>query len=152
MTKYINMIMRNEDPQGGEKMFNTFENALEDAIWTAENASMTWKEAKKHRIEIVKLEDNGERIDTETELVIPFVRIWKVEVNLHIDNWQDFQAYPETSEIKARKAEDATSDVMTWFDMDDVTAETEFKVFPVDRYGDRLDYAEIETFTTRDLG
>lgn len=152
MTKYINMIMRNEDPQGGEKMFDTFEEALKDAIWMAENASMTWREAKKHRIEIVKLEDHGEQIDTETELVIPFVRIWKVEVNLHTDNWQDFQAYPETSEIKARKAEDAASDVMTWFDMDDIKPETAFKVFPVDKYGDRLDYAEIETFTAKGLG
>lgn len=90
MTKYVNIIMRNEDPQGGEKMFDTFKKALEDAIWTAENTSMTWQEAKKHRVEILKLEDNGEKIDIETEEVIPFVRIWKVEVNLHTDNWQDF--------------------------------------------------------------
>lgn len=152
MVAYVNMVMRNEDSQGGEKMFDTFEEALKDAIWTAENANMTWQEAKKHRVEILKLEDDGGKIDIETEEVIPFVRVWKVETNLHTGTWQEFQAYPETSEIKARKAEDAASDVMTWFDMDDVTAETEFKVYPVDQYGDRLDYAETETFTAKSLG
>lgn len=152
MVKYVNMIMRNEDQQGNVVMYDTLEEALKPAIWEAENMAMTWKEAKKHKIEIVKLEDDGKRIDTETELEIPFVRTWKVETNLHIDTWQDFQSYPETSEIKARKAEDAASDVMTWFDMDDVTPETEFKVYPVDGYGDRLDYAEIETFTAAELG
>lgn len=149
MKKYVNLTIRNEDVQGEGKVFPDYDSALRDAIWTAEKTVISWKEAKKHKVQIWEVSESD---NYELELDIPFVRIWKVETNLHIDTWQDFQSYPETSEIKARKAEDAASDVMTWFDMDDVTPETEFKVYPVDGYGNRLDYAKIETFTAKELG
>lgn len=83
--------------------------------------------------------------------VVPFVRTWKVEVKLNIDDWEDFRATEETSEIKARTAKDAASDVMALFNMDDLTEDAQFKVYPVDGYGERIAYAKPIIFDMEDL-
>ena len=83
--------------------------------------------------------------------VIPFVRNWKVEVKLGFGEWKDFRATEETSRIKARTAKDAAGDVMVSFNMDDLTDEAEFLVYPVNEYGEKVWYAKGEKFYKEDL-
>lgn len=150
MVEYVNMIMRNEDVQGGNEIFGTWKAALEKAFYDAENMNINWKEAKKYRVEIWKHETETDEM--ELYEVIPFIRKkWKVEINLHTDTWQDFQAYPETCEIKARTAKDAASVVLAWIDMDDVTYGVQFKVYPVDDRGEKVWYEKAVLFDKGDL-
>lgn len=41
MVEYVNMIMRNEDVQGQEEKFGTFKDAINAALYEAENKRMT---------------------------------------------------------------------------------------------------------------
>lgn len=149
MVEYVNMIIRNEDVQGREETFGTWQAALEKAIYDAENRNISWKEAKKYRVEIWIHETETDEM--ELYEVVPFVRKWKVEINLHTDTWQDFQAYPDTREIKARNARDAASDVLAWMDMDDVIAGILFKVYPVDDRGEKVWYEKAVIFDKENL-
>lgn len=149
MVEYVNIIMRNEDVQGREETFGTWQAALEKAIYDAENRNMSWKEAKKHRVEIWIHETETDEM--ELYEIIPFVRKWKVEVNLNTDTWKEFEAYPETCKIKARNARDAASDVLTWMDMDDVPVGVQFKVYPVDDRGEKVWYEKAVIFDKGDL-
>lgn len=145
MVEYVNMIMRNEDVQGQEEKFGTWKNALDAALYEAENKRMSWAEAKRHRVEIW-LHDT-ESDEMELYEIVPFVRNWKVEVKLE----KDFHATEETNAIKARTAKDAASDAMSRFDMDDLTDDTQFKVYPVDGYGERIAYVKPVIFDMEDL-
>lgn len=145
MVEYVNMIMRNEDVQGQEEKFGTWKNALDAALYEAENKRMSWAEAKRHRVEIW-LHDT-ESDEMELYEIVPFVRNWKVEVKLE----KDFHATEETSAIKARTAKDAASDVMALFNMDDLTEGAQFKVYPVDGYGERIAYVKPVIFDKEDL-
>lgn len=113
MVEYVNMIIRNEDVQGREETFGTWQAALEKAIYDAENRNISWKEAKKHRVEIWMHETETDEM--ELYEVVPFVRKWNV-------------------------------DVLAWMDMDDVTDEVQFKVYPVDDRGERLWYEKAIIF------
>lgn len=146
MVEYVNMIMRNEDVQGKEKKFGTFKDAINAALYEAENKRMTWPEAKRHRVEIWIHDTESDEM--ELYEVIPFVRNWKVEVKLE----KDFHATEETSAIKARTAKDAASDVMSWFNMDNLRNDTEFKVYPVDGRGERIEWMRGAIFDKEDLG
>lgn len=144
MVEYVNMIMRNEDVQGQEEKFGTFKDAINAVLYEAENKRMTWAEAKRHRVEIWLH-------DTETDAmelyeIVPFVRNWKVEVKLGFGEWKDSHATEETSAIKARTAKDAANDVMALFNMDDLTDEAEFLVYPVNEYGEKVWYARGTKF------
>lgn len=145
MVEYVNMIMRNEDVQGQEEKFETRKAAFEKALYEAENKSISWTEAKKHRVEIWLHDTESDAM--ELYEVIPFVRNWKVEVKLE----KDFHATEETSAIKARTAKDAASDVMCRFNMDDLTEGAQFKVYPVDGYGERIAYMKPVIFDREDL-
>ena len=147
--KYVNMIMRNEDVQGQEEKFGTWKDALKKALFEAENKRITWAEAKRHRVEIW-LHDT-ESDEMELYEIVPFVRNWKIEVKLGFGEWKDFHATEETSAIKARTAKDAASDVMCRFNMDDLTEGAQFKVYPVDGYGERIAYMKPVIFDTEDL-
>lgn len=149
MVEFVNMIMRNEDVQGQEEKFGTWEASLEKALFEAENKRMSWAEAKRHRVEIW-LHDT-ESDEMELYEVIPFVRNWKVEVKLGFGEWKDSHATEETSAIKARTAKDAASDVMCRFNMDDLTDEAEFLVYPVDGYGEEVWYARGTKFYKEEL-
>ena len=149
MVEYVNIIMRNEDAQGKEHKFKTWKDALEAAIYTAENRNMSWQEAKKHCIEIWS--HDTETDEMELHEVIPFIRTWKAEINLNTDTWQDFQAYPEINKIKSRTAIDAARDVLAWLDMEDITDELQFKVYPVDGEGDRIEYVKPVIFNKGEL-
>ena len=149
MVEYVNMIMRNEDMQGQEEKFGTWKASLEAALYEAENRRMTWAEAKKYRVEMWMH-------DTETDImelyeVMPFIRDWKVKVKLGFGEWKDFRATEETSRIKARTAKDADGNVMASFNMDDLTDEAEFLVYPVNEYGEKVWYAKGEKFYKKDL-
>ena len=74
-------------------------------------------------------------------------RDWKVEVKLE----KDFHATEETSTIKSRTAKDAASNVMCRFNMDDLTEGAQFKVYPVDGYGERIAYVKPVIFDMEDL-
>lgn len=150
MVEFVNMIMRNEDVQGREEKFGTWKASLEKALFEAENKRMSWAEAKRHRVEIWLH-------DTETDAmelyeIVPFVRNWKVEVKLGFGGRKDFHATEETSAIKARTAKDAASDVISCFNMDDLTDEMEFRVYPVDGRGERVAYVNPVIFDKSDLG
>lgn len=145
MVEFVNMIIRNEDVQGQEEKFGTLKDAINDALYEAENKRMTWPEAKKHRVEVWMHETETDEM--ELYEVVPFVRNWKVEVKLE----KDFHATEETSAIKARTAKDAASDVMALFNMDDLTEDAQFKVYPVDGYGERIAYAKPIIFDMEDL-
>ena len=149
MVEYANVIMRNEDAQGREETFGTWQAALKKALYDAEHRNISWNEAKKHRIELWMHETETDGV--ELYEIIPFVRKWDVEINLHMGTWQDFQAYPDTREIKARNAKDAASDVLAWMDMDDVTDEVQFKVYPVDDQGEKVWYERAKLFDKEDL-
>lgn len=149
MVEYVNMIMRNEDIQGREETFGTWQAALEKAIYEAENRSMSWNEAKKYRVELWMHETETDGM--ELYEVVHFIRKWKVEINLNTDVWKDFQAYPETCEIKARDAMNAASDVLAWMDMDNVTNGVQFKVYPVDDRGEKVWYEKAVIFDKGDL-
>lgn len=75
MVEYVNMIMRNEDVQGREETFGTWQAALEKAIYDAENRNISWKEAKKYRVEIWIHETETDEM--ELYEVVPFVRNMK---------------------------------------------------------------------------
>lgn len=110
---------------------------------------MTWAEAKKHYVAIWARDT--ETKEMELYEIIPFVRKWKVEVNLNTDTWKEFEAYPETCEIKTRTAKDAASDVLAWMDMDDVPVGIQFKVYPVDDRGEKVWYEKAVIFDKEDL-
>lgn len=145
MVEFVNMIIRNEDVQGQEEKFGTLKDAINDALYEAENKRMTWPEAKKHRVEVWMHETETDEM--ELYEVVPFVRNWKVEVKLE----KDFHATEETSAIKARTAKDAASDVMALFNMDDLTEDAQFKVYPVDGRGERIEWMQGATFDMEDL-
>lgn len=146
MVEYVNMIMRNEDVQGQEEKFGTWKASLDAALYEAENKRMSWAEAKRHRVEIWVHDTESDEM--ELYEVIPFVRNWKVEVKLE----KDFHATEETSAIKARTAKDAASDVMSWFNMDNLRNDAEFKVYPVDGRGERIEWMRGAIFDKEDLG
>ena len=150
MVEFVNMIIRNEDVQGQEEKFKTWKASLDAALYEAENKSISWAEAKRHRVEIWA--HDMETDEMEMLEVVPFVRTWKVEVKLNIDDWEDFRATEETSEIKARTAKDAASDVMALFNMDDLRNDAEFKVYAVDGRGERIEWMQGATFDKQDLG
>ena len=145
MVEYVNMIMRNEDVQGEEEKFGTFKDAINAALYEAENKRMTWPEAKRHKVEVWMHETETDKM--ELYEIVPFVRNWKVEVKLE----KDFYATEETSAIKARTAKDVASDVMALFNMDDLTEGAQFKVYPVDGYGERIAYVKPVIFDMEDL-
>lgn len=149
MVEFVNMIIRNEDVQGQEEKFKTWKASLDAALFEAENKNISWAEAKRHRVEIWA--HDMETDEMEMLEVVPFVRTWKVEVKLNIDDWEDFRATEETSEIKARTAKDAAGDVMCRFNMDDLTEGAQFKVYPVDGYGERIAYVKPIIFDSVDL-
>lgn len=68
------------------------------------------------------------------------------EINLY-----EYNELEETSAIKARTAKDAASDAMALFNMDDLTDEAEFLVYPVDGYGKRITYVKPVIFDRKDL-
>ena len=70
---------------------------------------------------------------------------------MNTDTWQDFQAYPEINKIKSRTAIDAARDVLAWLDMEDITDEIQFKVYPVDGEGDRIEYVKPVIFNKGEL-
>ena len=149
MVEYVNMIMRNEDVQGKEETFGTWKAALEAALYEAENRRMAWAEAKRYHVKLWMH-------DTESDImelyeIIQFVRDWKVEIKLKFCEWKDSHATEETSRIKARTAKDAANNVMASFNMDDITDEAEFLVYPVDGYGEKVWYAKGEKFYKEDL-
>ena len=145
MVEFVNMIIRNEDVQGQEEKFGTLKDAINDALYEAENKRMTWPEAKKHRVEVWMHETETDEM--ELYEVVPFVRNWKVEVKLE----KDFHATEETSKIKARTAKDAASDVTALFNMDDLTEGAQFKVYPVNWYEERIVYVKPVIFDREDL-
>lgn len=145
MVEFVNMIMRNEDVQGKEEKFGTWKAALDAALYEAENKRMSWAEAKRHRVD-TWLHDT-ETDEMELYEIVPFIRNWKVEVKLE----KDFHATEETSRIKARTAKDAASNVMCRFNMDDLTDETEFLVYPVNEYGEKVWYARETKFYKKEL-
>nr|DAU29308.1 MAG TPA: hypothetical protein [Caudoviricetes sp.] len=111
---------------------------------------MSWTEAKRHRVEIWLYDTETDKM--ELYEIVPFIRTWKVKVKLGFGKWRDFYATEETSEIRARTAKDAASDVISWFSMDDLTDKAEFKVYPVDGYGERIAYVNPIIFDKGDLG
>lgn len=149
MVEYVNMIIRNEDVQGQEEKFGTWKAALDAALYEAENKRMTWPEAKKHKVEVWMHETETDEM--ELYEIVPFVRNWKVEVKLGFGEWKDSHATEETSAIKARTAKDAANNAMCRFNMDDLTEGAQFKVYPVDGYGERIAYVKPVIFDMEDL-
>lgn len=145
MVEFVNMIMRNEDVQGQEEKFGTWKASLEKALFEAENKRISWAEAKRHRVEIWLHDTESDAM--ELYEIVPFIRNWKVEIKLE----KDFHATEETSRIKARTAKDAASDVMCRFNMDDLTDEAEFLVYPVNEYGEKVWYARGTKFYKEEL-
>ena len=149
MVEYVNMIMRNEDMQGREETFGTWKAALAKALYDAEHRNISWKEAKKYRVEIWIHETETDEMKLYE--VIPFVRKWTVEANLHPNTCDDFQAYPDTCNIRARNARDAASDVLARMDLDDIKADVQFKVYSVDDRGEKVWYEKAVIFDKGDL-
>lgn len=132
MVEYVNMIMRNEDVQGREEIFGTWKGALEKALYDTEHRNMSLEEAEKYRIEIWRREtETGEM---KLYQIVPFVKKWEVEVNLHADMRADFQ----TLVIKARNAREAANNVMAHLGMSDVPEENsvQFEVYLADDWGE----------------
>lgn len=149
MVEFVNMIMRNEDVQGQEEKFGTWKDALDAALYEAENKRMSWAEAKKHKVEVWMHETETDEMEMLED--VPFVRIWNVEINLCTDTWHEFQTVSKSRKIKARNAIEAAEAVVACFNTDDLTDNTKFKVYPVNWYGERIAYMKPVIFDKGDL-